>query len=178
MWNSQARSEFFRCIDDLLALPEVRAMHRIPAHHTTTCYEHSVYVAYLSFLFCRRWHLDYLAAARGGLLHDLFLYDQHQKNSHTGFHIFAHPRAALANAERITTLTDKERDIIRSHMWPVARFWPHCLESFVVSTADKICAAAEALFMYRWMKVERHLSLTPATLSAVIPVPAVSRSSR
>lgn len=178
MWNPQKRLEFFGCIDDLLMLPEVRAMNRIPAHHTTNCYEHSIYVAYLSFLFCKRWHLDYLAAARGGLLHDLFLYDQRNKDSHPGFHIFAHPRAALENAERITALTDKERDIIRNHMWPVNRSRPHCLESFVVSTADKICAAAEALFMYRWMKVNRHLSFTPALLSAVIPVSAASRPSR
>ena len=62
---------FLRCVQDLLDPPEVRSMRQYPHHPRTTCCEHSVCVAYLSYRLARRWGLDYRAAARPGLLHDL-----------------------------------------------------------------------------------------------------------
>ena len=65
---------FLDCVGDLLFTPEVQSMRDIPHHPGTCCYEHSVFVAYVAFRMARRWNLDYMAAARGGLLHDLYLY--------------------------------------------------------------------------------------------------------
>lgn len=140
------------------------------AHHTTNCYEHSVFVAYTSFLFCRFCGLDARAAARGGLLHDLFLYDRREKESYEGRHISAHPKAALDNAQRITQLSDKERDIIGKHMWPMTRPLPRYAESFVVSAADKLCATAEALWLYGLLRARRGLNFGAVALAAVKPV--------
>src|SRR5574344_2205733 len=91
-------------------------------HGNTSCYEHCISVAFLAFKMAKKFKsVDCKAVARGGLLHDLFLYDWKTHGKETGdkFHGFTHPRAALNNAEKITELADKERDIILHHMWPL-----------------------------------------------------------
>ena len=90
----------------------------------------------------------------------LFLYDWHQKGSHQGLHGFTHPEAALRNASQICVLTEVEQDIIVKHMWPLTlRKVPKYRESFVVSSADKICALAEMLQIYRLMRVAKKLNV-------------------
>ena len=79
---------FLDCVGDLLFTPEVQSMRHIPHHPGTSCYEHSVFVAYVAFRLARRWGLDYLAAARGGLLHDLYLYDPRDRSAHPGNQCF------------------------------------------------------------------------------------------
>ena len=71
-WNS-----FRACLDGLLDSPQVQSMRSLPHHPGVNCYEHSVFVAYVAFRLARRWGLDYRACARGGLLHDLYLYNCH-----------------------------------------------------------------------------------------------------
>ncbi|MBS6833741.1 MAG: HD family phosphohydrolase, partial [Clostridiales bacterium] len=91
---------------------------------------------------------------------DLFLYDWHQKGSHQGLHGFTHPAAALRNASQICALTEVEQDIIVKHMWPLTlRKVPKYRKSFVVSSADKICALAEMLQIYRLMRVAKKLNV-------------------
>ena len=137
---------FLDCVGDLLFTPEVQSMKNIPHHPGTTCYEHSVFVAYAAFRMARRWGLDYLAAARGGLLHDLYLYDPRDRSAHPGNQCFDHPVFALRNAQALCgRLTDKEQNIILSHMWPLARRRPRSAEAAVVNLADTLCATAEVL---------------------------------
>ena len=77
---------------DLLAHPAVRAMERLPQHAPGfSCLHHSVLVSYWSWRVCRRLGLDARAAARGGLLHDLYLYDSKDKSAHPGWQCFDHP---------------------------------------------------------------------------------------
>ena len=152
---------YYACIRDLIGSPEVLSMDRIP-HHTegVSCLFHCLFVSYVSFRLCRFFHLDWSAAARGGLLHDLFLYDWRKKGSHSGLHGFSHPKAALQNAGRLFDLSDKEKDIIVKHMWPLTlRQVPGCKESMVVSTADKLCAAAECFHLYKALHMDVKLVL-------------------
>ena len=145
---------FLDCVGDLLFTPEVQSMRNIPHHPGTTCYEHSVFVAYAAFRMARRWNLDYLAAARCGLLHDLYLYDPRDKSAHPGNQCFDHPVFALRNAEALCgRLTEKERNIIISHMWPLAKRRPRSAEAAVVNLADKLCATAEVLGYWRRSRV-------------------------
>ena len=135
---------FVNCVRDLLDSPEVQSMRALPHHPGTSCYEHSVFVAYVSFRLARRWGLDYRAAARAGLLHDLYLYDARNKPAYYGNQCFAHPVAALKNAWALCgSLTPMEENIIISHMWPLSRRMPRYKESLVVNLADKLCATAE-----------------------------------
>ena len=67
--------EFYSITKDLLKNPVVMQMKNYRHHYNSTCYDHCLEVAYLSYLFCKKHHLDYVSAARAGMLHDLFLYD-------------------------------------------------------------------------------------------------------
>ena len=119
-----------------------------------------MFVAYLSYRICRRFHLDYVSAARGALLHDLYLYDWHEKDSHQAPHGVTHPKVALENAEKICKLNELERDIIERHMWPLTSARPSYKESFLVSCADKLCATVEALRLYRRFQIGSRLNLS------------------
>lgn len=83
---------------------------------------------------------------RGALLHDYFLYDWHDKTSHKRLHGFHHPKVALVNASREYLLSERERDIIIKHMWPLTVKLPACREAWIVTAADKYCSFRETFF--------------------------------
>ena len=91
-------------------------------HCDTYCFEHCLKVAYYTYFLCKKFHLDYISATRGAMLHDLFLYDWHTPRalrSIKSLHAFAHPKIALKNAKNIFDLNEIEADVIVHHMWPV-----------------------------------------------------------
>ncbi len=121
-------------------------------HGTTTVLEHSVKVAVVSLWLADRLGLrvDRRSLIRGALLHDYFLYDWHEKHQGHRLHGFRHPQTALRKAEEDFTLTDREKNIIARHMFPLVPVPPTCREAWLVCLADKYCAAAEtAQGMYR-----------------------------
>ena len=155
-FNSLNWECFLDCVSDLLVSPQVQSMRDIPHHPGTSCFEHSVFVSSVAFRRARRWGLDYRAAARGGLLHDLYLYDSRDHSNYEGNQCFAHPRAALKNARALCgSLTAVEENIIISHMWPLARRMPHYKEAVVVNLADKLCATLEVMKIWRRLKLRR-----------------------
>lgn len=141
---------YYDCIGDLLTHETVRSMDSIRHHFHVTCYEHSVFVSYVAFRLAKRWGADYRAAARAGLLHDLYLYDPRDKNCYEGNQCFAHPKAALKNASELCgDLTPVEKNSILTHMWPLAAHRPRYKEAFIVNLADKLCATLEVSNLYR-----------------------------
>lgn len=136
-------AEFKMCIEDLLAHDYIQEMKQYNHHSQVTCFEHSLTVAYTSFMVCRALGWDYRAAARGGLLHDLFLYDWHTTKPAEGLHGFVHPRLALNNALQVCSLNKIERDIILKHMFPLTWPAPRYKESTVVCLVDSYCAVRE-----------------------------------
>lgn len=51
MWNQTNLSEFQSCIQDLLNMPQVSRMEHIAQHvKDANCFQHSIFVAYLSFI--------------------------------------------------------------------------------------------------------------------------------
>lgn len=121
-------------------------MERFIQHRNTNCLEHSINVSYKSYLICRGLGLDYQSAARGGLLHDFFLYDWHITKPKNGLHGLTHPGTALKNADEKFSLNEIEKDIIEKHMWPLTLKLPKYEESFVVSFVDKRCTLREIGF--------------------------------
>ena len=119
-------------------------------HGKTSVYRHSVRVAFASY---RLGLLLQKAGAKinikellyGALLHDYFLYDWHVKSSHRPLHGFFHPKRALVNADRDFQLTNKEKDIIQKHMFPLTLSVPKYLESVVVCLADKWVSLVETV---------------------------------
>ncbi len=137
--------QYMECVYDILSSAPFKQMDNYIQHGNTTTMEHCLSVSYVSYNICRRFGLDYRSAARGGLLHDLFLYDWHTHCKETGnrFHGFTHPKTALRNANRYYDLNIVEQDIILKHMWPLTVIPPKTMEGFVVMYADKYCGVIE-----------------------------------
>ena len=76
--------EFYECIRDIVSHPAVLEMKKYYQHCDTDCYEHCLDVAYNNYKICKKLGLDARSAARGGMLHDLFLYDWREHSKKTG----------------------------------------------------------------------------------------------
>ncbi len=129
-------------------------------HSDITVRKHCLKVAFLSMWLNRRFNVkcNERELTRGALLHDFFLYDWHAPE-HCGLknlHGFKHPGIALKNASKEFTLTEKEKNIISSHMWPLTlRHIPKCREAWVVTAADKYISTVESLRLHKLPKLIR-----------------------
>ena len=153
--DSSVDLEYLDCISDLIQNEKVKSMKNYIQHGEINCLEHCLYVSYCSYLLCREFGLDYRSAARGGLLHDFFLYDWHKGNPPEGLHAFQHPYIAFQNASRYFILNPLEREIICRHMWPVTIIPPRYREAYIVLLVDKYCAFMETTKLGKRKKVRR-----------------------
>ena len=144
-------TEFYKIVQDLISNETVQKMKNYRQHYDTSTYEHCFYVSYISYKICKKLGLDYKAAARAGMLHDLFLYDWRNSKKALNLersHAFIHPKIALENASKLFNLTKKEKDIIAKHMWPVTIALPKYPESFIVTFVDKYSTLQESFVFY------------------------------
>lgn len=123
-------------MQDLLSRPEVQGLSKYTQHHHSNRLQHSIAVSYDSYRIAKEMNLDYVSTARAGLLHDLFYYDWRKTKFSLGSHAYVHPRIALHNAEAITHINKKERDIILKHMFGATLALPRYKESWIVSLVD------------------------------------------
>ena len=152
------RDTFFLQIQDLLEKDTVQAMSAIKQHiPSVNCLEHCLFVSYLSFRVCRILGNSGKLAARAGLLHDLFLYDQHAPEHRHG-HWKKHPAHALEQARKITMLSQREENGILGHMWPLTKERPRYLEAWVVNFVDTLCAFLEWMHIYHLLGMKQKLA--------------------
>lgn len=126
-------------------------------HGTTTVLKHSRNVAYCSLLFAKKLEekfgikFNYHNLIIGAFLHDLFLYDWHQKDKSHRLHGYTHPLTASINAQRMCHVNEEVAKIIKTHMWPLTlRKVPLSREAFIVCFVDKVLALVETFgFMGR-----------------------------
>lgn len=145
---------YMDCVKGIIDHPVFQSMDNFMQHGDTTCKAHCIKVSYMSYCICRRLGWDYREVARAGLLHDLFLYDWHTHAKETGerFHGFTHPRTALNNAVKHFDLTEKEKDMILRHMWPLTPIPPKSREGLVIVYSDKFCGMVETVARFkRWI---------------------------
>lgn len=112
--------------------------------HVMTVARYSVALTDFLHISCSRREL-----IRGALLHDYFLYDWHipdKENPHR-LHGFYHPGTALRNASKEYMLSEREKNIIKRHMWPLTVVPPRYKEAWIVTMADKWCSLLETLHM-------------------------------
>jgi len=144
--------EFHNIVRDIYEHSEFRKLKGF-YHHNSSIYEHAMAVSYLSYKICKVLGLDYHSAARGAMMHDFFLYDWRNHDEpdlpRETFHGPAHPKIALANAQKHFSLNPIERDIIIKHMWPLTPVPPRFRESFVVTFADKYLSSKEFFDEFR-----------------------------
>lgn len=144
-------AEYEAIVRDILENSEFQRLASF-RHHDASILEHAKKVSFQAYRIAKMLRLDYRSAARGGLLHDFFLYDWRCHDvpdlPKEKFHGFAHPAIALHNAEKHFALNDIERDIILRHMWPLTLMPPRFKESFVVTFADKAVSSQEAAVVF------------------------------
>lgn len=138
-------SLFCRYYEQLSRSSGLTQMAQYPQHGNTSRLLHSVAVAYYSYRLAAAtpasFHMHEMV--RGALFHDYFFYDaQDGDPAHKG-HWTRHPSIALENAQKELRLTGIERDIIRSHMFPLTPRPPRFREAALVSLMDKACSVYE-----------------------------------
>lgn len=145
--------EYLKIINNILNNEEFMKMKDIK-HHNTTRLNHLLKVSYVSYKITKFLKLDYEQTAIGGLLHDF--YDEEIDscgNMKDKLLLFTtrHPNNAVENSLRNFELTEKEINIIRTHMFPVDYKIPKYAESWIVSIVDKILSTSEfsLKFYYR-----------------------------
>ncbi|MCR5451363.1 MAG: HD domain-containing protein [Lachnospiraceae bacterium] len=148
----------------MLSDPKIKNMKNFSQHVNSNTLQHSIHVAKISFMLAEkfRWNISEKELVRGAILHDYYQYDinesihkknrKHHRKAPYFFvkytsdfqHGVNHPLVALQNALTDYDLTDKEINIIKSHMWPLTPFWiPGSKEAILVTLADKYCAMKE-----------------------------------
>ena len=82
-------------------------------HGKTTVHKHSRNVAYYSLLFAKKLEkrfnivFNYNNLIIGAFLHDLFLYDWHEKDNSHRLHGYTHPITASVNAKKMCHVNDE-----------------------------------------------------------------------
>ncbi len=114
---------------------------RNQSHHGINRFEHLLRVSYYSYWVTKILRLNYQETTRAALLHDFFL--DETKNDSSFKALQNHPNYALENAKKYYQLTDREEDIIKTHMFPVTFTPPKYLESWIVDIIDDIAGIYE-----------------------------------
>lgn len=119
-------------------------------HHGLDRMGHSLRVSYYSYKISKILGLNYESAARGGLLHDFFFEINVKASPKTRLQTLVnHPKYALHNANKYFNLSDMEKDIIVSHMFPVSIKPPKYAEGWIVNLVDDAVAIAEISYKAR-----------------------------
>ncbi len=140
------KEEFLKITNDIMNNNKFRELDN-ELHHGITRFGHSCRVAKATYKCCKFLKLDYEQATRAALLHDFYLDQEFVLESPKQI-LSAHPNVALINAKKYFDISEKEANIIKSHMFPLnSATLPKYKESWVVTAVDKGVAIYE---MYRY----------------------------
>jgi uncharacterized protein len=138
---------FRDAVEDLLYTPEMEKAEEITSHRFFSSNEplkgHLLRVSYLSYLTSRLLGLNSRDCARGGLLHDIGLYQRHDiglyQSPKASIYVFlTHPEIS-AKIARDYGENKKVINIVGSHNFPTPfKIRPRYLESLVVWVSDKV----------------------------------------
>ena len=121
---------------------------KIKRHRTSNSFTHVCNVTRnaIEYAIKHSLDIDYFSLIRGGFLHDYYFYDWRDNKKLLWGHGRKHPLIALQNAIRDFNINDKEKDIIKNHMWPLGLFrFPKSKEARIISYMDKKSATVDAL---------------------------------
>lgn len=142
MKNCYNDIEYYNIVYDIINDNEFKKIDNC-IHHGISRFDHSCRVSYYSYKISKMLKLNYKESARGGLLHDFFLSQNNTKRDKMKS-MFVHSKKSLKNSCDLFELTDREKDIIYTHMFPLnINRVPKYLESWVVTLVDKCVATYE-----------------------------------
>lgn len=137
---------FYEELNKLVMDSRIRRLSKYPQHNGSNTLTHCVQVAKRSFALAEEfgWDIDEKELARGAMLHDYYQYVIKEQGISAYKHGTSHPAIAMRKADKDFKLTNKEKNIIRGHMWPLTFLHPpKSREAFLVCLADKDVAAKE-----------------------------------
>ena len=141
--------QYINIVRDILDNKEFDKMSEI-VHHGLDRKGHSLRVSYYSYRVAKLLGLDYQGAARAGLLHDFFFENNQKSNMPKRLKtLVEHPNYALDNAMKYFDLTEVEKDIIQSHMFPIGIKLPRYAEGWLVNFVDDVVAINEVVYKTR-----------------------------
>ena len=152
--------EFCKIIKPILDIEEFYKLKKI-SHHGITRYDHSLRVSYYTYLITKNLHLNYKEATVAALLHDFFTDEVESENGI--FKLRRHPNHALENASRYFDLSDLQKDIIKTHMFPVTFTPPKYSESWIVDIIDDCASIYE-----RSYSIKKQLSAAGTFLLLIV----------
>lgn len=112
-------------------------------HHGNTRYNHLVRVAYTSYVLSKVLGCDINSATRAAALHDFFLVRDDKNILTSAKMLIEHPLLAKENAINYFGISEKEQNIIESHMFPISNVMPKSKEAWIVTFSDKLVAMLE-----------------------------------
>lgn len=138
--NEYNDSEFHFLISPIIGNTEYQKMKGV-THHGISRYDHCMRVAYFSYKITKVLRLDYKETTTAAMLHDFFTDEVDGEKSLKKLR--KHPGYAVENAKKYFELSDKQVDIIKTHMFPVTFTPPKYLESWIVDLVDDFAAIYE-----------------------------------
>lgn len=133
-------------------------------HHggSNNIYIHCLKTAYCVYIICLILHLRptiIKSAVIAALLHDIFGYDwtnakldkNQEWKKEKGFnkikklHAFNHGIESVNNVSQYVSLTERQKDAIIKHMFPLYPIPPRYIEGWLLTITDKIIATQECL---------------------------------
>lgn len=134
--------EYYDIVSDIINNDEFDKIKKIE-HHGITRYEHSLKVSYRSYKIAKALKLNAYETARAGLLHDFFISSNDQTKLNKCISTFTHPYKVVKTVSKNFNVSDRELDIIKTHMFPVNLSIPKYAESWVVNLVDKFIGTYE-----------------------------------
>ena len=146
--------QYYYIVEDILNNKEFQRMETIP-HHGGNRLEHLIRVSYYSYKISKIFDLDCESVARGALLHDFFFDNTRDLTIKDRCRLLInHPKYVWENSRKQFSLSEKEEDIILSHMFPIGIRLPRYFESWIVDFVDDFSAIYEKISSkYRKLKL-------------------------
>ena len=143
--TDEEKQVYKEIIFDFLKNRDILSLVYRPHHRLVNRLMHCLHVSYCCFLTSYRHSMDYKSAAIGGLLHDFCLSDKgdNKRKSFRDFWCFYHQQKALEESEKRFSLSERSKDIISKHMFPMALSIPRYKETWLIAYWDKYCAVKE-----------------------------------
>ena len=138
-------NEYMEIVRDVMSSPSIQRLKEYDQHMGTSRLKHSISVSYKSFLLAKFLGWNSRAAARGGLMHDMFYYNFREAGYSAREHCRIHPQIALRNARCNFAVSEIESDIIGSHMLLTNWVKPKYKETYLIVLMDNYCALEEVI---------------------------------
>lgn len=135
--------EFISIIDEIIKNKKFNKL-KNQKHHGISRYEHSMRVAKWTYKICISLRMKKIIdTTQAALLHDF--YEDTDLTGSSIKRLSIHPSVALKNSLEYFNLTDNQKDIIKTHMFPCNLDIPRYKESWLVSIIDKAVSTYEMI---------------------------------